>query len=86
VEEAGVKGFEAVSLGGVVGPAGMPPDISAKLTQTIKEIIESSDMQQKIVALGMLPLASTAKQFEAMMSKEREKYGNLIKATQIKAE
>lgn len=86
VEEAGVKGFEAVSLGGVVAPAALPPEISAKLTQTIKEIIESADMQQKILALGMLPLPSTGKQFEAMMSKERDKYGTLIKATQIKAE
>ena len=86
VEEAGIKGFEAVSLGGVVAPAGLPADISAKLSGVIKEIIESADMQQKILALGMLPIASTGKQFEAMMAKEREKYGHLIKATQIKAE
>ena len=86
LDESGVKGFESVSLGGVVAPAGMPPDIANKLSVTIKEIIESPDMQQKIFALGMLPLSSTAKQYETMVAKDREKYGALIKAANIKAE
>ena len=86
VEETGVKGFESVSLGGVVAPAGMPADITAKLSNTIKEIIDSPDMQQKILGLGMLPLSSTGKQYEAMVAKDREKYGGLIKAANIKAD
>jgi tripartite-type tricarboxylate transporter receptor subunit TctC len=86
VEEAGVKGFDSVSLGGIVGPPGMPTDLANRLSQIIKDIIESPDMQQKIQALGMLPLSSTGKQYEAMVTKDREKYGNLIKAANIKAE
>jgi tripartite-type tricarboxylate transporter receptor subunit TctC len=82
----GVKGFESVSLGGVVAPAGLPPDVSAKLSATIKDIIDSPEMQQKINALGMLPLSSTGKQYEAMVTNDREKYGNLIKAANIKPE
>ncbi len=86
LDEAGVKGFESVSLGGVVAPAGMPAELANKLSVTIKDIIESHDMQQKIYALGMLPLSSTAKQYEVMVAKDREKYGNLIKAANIKGE
>ena len=86
VEEAGVKGFDSVSLGGIVGPPGMPTELANRLSQIIKDIIESPDMQQKIQALGMLPLSSTGKQYEAMVTKDREKYGNLIKAANIKAE
>ena len=86
VEESGIKGFESVSLGGIVGPANMPPEISSRLSQVIKEIIDSPDMQQKILALGMLPISSTGKQYETMVSKDREKYGNLIKSANIKAE
>jgi tripartite-type tricarboxylate transporter receptor subunit TctC len=86
VEEAGIKGFESVSLAGVVAPAGLPSDIANKLSVTIKEIIDSPDMQQKIYALGMLPISSTAKQYEAMVAKDREKYGALIKAANIRAE
>ena len=86
VEEAGIKGFESVSLAGVVAPAGLPADIANKLSVTIKEIIDSSDMQQKIYGLGMLPISSTSKQYEAMVAKDREKYGALIKAANIRAE
>ncbi len=86
VEETGVKGFDSVSLGGVVAPAGLPPQVSAKLSNTIKEIIDSPDMQAKIHALGMLPISSTGKEYETMVAKDREKYGHLIKAANIKAE
>jgi tripartite-type tricarboxylate transporter receptor subunit TctC len=86
VEEAGVKGFDSVSLGGVVGPAGLPPELAQKLSAVIKEIIESPDTQQKILALGMLPISSNGKQYEQLVAKDREKYGNLIKAAHIKAE
>lgn len=86
VEEAGVKGFDAVSLAGVVAPAGLPNDIANRLSVTIKEIIDSQDMQQKILALGMLPISSTSKQYELMVAKDREKYGALIKAANIRAE
>jgi tripartite-type tricarboxylate transporter receptor subunit TctC len=86
VEESGIKGFESVSLGGIVGPANLPPEISSRLSQVIKEIIDSPDMQQKILALGMLPISSTGKQYETMVTKDREKYGNLIKSANIKAE
>lgn len=85
VEEAGVKGFDSVSLAGVVAPAGLPVEITNKLSTAIKEIIDSPEMQQKIYALGMLPL-STPKQYEAMVAKDREKYGALIKAANIRAE
>jgi len=86
VEEAGVKGFESVSLAGVVAPAGLPTDIANKLSTTIKDIIDSPEMQQKIYAMGMLPISSTSKQYEAMVTKDREKYGALIKAANIRAE
>jgi tripartite-type tricarboxylate transporter receptor subunit TctC len=86
VEEAGVKGFESVSLAGVVAPAGLPADITHKLSVTIKEVIDSPEMQQKIYALGMLPISSSAKEYESMVAKDREKYGALIKAANIRAE
>ncbi|MEY4156143.1 MAG: hypothetical protein RJB64_1959, partial [Pseudomonadota bacterium] len=37
-------------------------------------------------AMGMLPISSTSKQYEAMVTKDREKYGALIKAANIRAE
>jgi tripartite-type tricarboxylate transporter receptor subunit TctC len=64
----------------------LPTDIANKLSNAIKDIIDSPEMQQKIYAMGMLPISSTSKQYETMVTKDREKYGALIKAANIRAE
>ncbi len=84
LNELGFKGYESNSLGGVVGPAGLPPAVSAKISQTIQRIVNSKDMQDKILAAGMVPLLGTGKDFEAMITKDRIKYGALIKEMDIK--
>ena len=41
-------------------------------------------MQDKILAAGMVPLLGTGKDFEAMITKDRIKYGALVKEMNIK--
>jgi tripartite-type tricarboxylate transporter receptor subunit TctC len=84
LNELGFKGYESNSLGGVVGPAGLPPAVSAKISQTIQRIVNSKDMQDKILAAGMVPLPGTGKDFEVMITKDRIRYGALIKEMDIK--
>jgi hypothetical protein len=41
-------------------------------------------MQDKILAAGMVPLPGTGKDFEVMITKDRIRYGALIKEMDIK--
>ncbi|CAL8968529.1 hypothetical protein RHODGE_RHODGE_04591 [Rhodoplanes serenus] len=39
---------------GIAGPAGLPPDVAAKLTRALEQVITSKEHQQKAESLGLL--------------------------------
>jgi tripartite-type tricarboxylate transporter receptor subunit TctC len=84
LNELGIKGYDCSSLGGVVGPIGMPPEVTAKLYKAIDEILSSKAMQEKILKSGMVPWQVTGKQFEDAIAADRKKYGDLIAAANMK--
>ena len=47
-----LPGFEAVSWGGVMAPAGTPPEIIARLNAEINRILKMPDVAEKLQALG----------------------------------
>jgi tripartite-type tricarboxylate transporter receptor subunit TctC len=84
LNELGVKGYDCSSLGGVVGPAGMPPEVTAKIYKAIDEILSNKAMQDKILKAGMVPWQVSPKQFEEAIAADRKKYGELIAAANMK--
>ena len=84
LNELGIKGYDCSSLGGVVGPAGMPPEVTAKLYKVIDEILSSKAMQEKILKSGMVPWQVTGIQFEDAIAADRKKYGDLIASANMK--
>ena len=85
LNELGLKGYDCSSLGGVVGPAGMPPEVVAKLNKAIDEILSNKAMQEKILKAGLVPWQVTSKQFEEAIAADRKKYGDLITAANMKS-
>ena len=75
VAEAGVANYEASLLFGVIGPAGMPPAVVAKLNAEIVRIINTPQMREKLAKQGVLPIASTPAEFTATMLDRAEKVG-----------
>jgi len=86
VAEQSVAGFEAASWGGIVAPAGLPPEISRKLSATVLSIMEDPAFRKQVIDQGMVPIPGTSRDFETMVSSGREKWGGLIKKANIKAE
>lgn len=86
VAELGVPGFEAASWAGLVAPAGLPAAITTKLTDTLREIMESPEFREQVLGRGMVPISGSAKDFEAMVRNDRKKWGDLIKVANIKPE
>ena len=85
LNELGLKGYDCSSLGGVVGPAGMPPEVISKLSKAIDEILSNKAMQEKILKSGLVPWQVTSKQFEEAIAADRKKYGELIAAANMKS-
>jgi len=84
VAEAGVADYEASLLFGLIAPAGVPPAVLAKINAEVTRIIKDPDMQKKLAAQGVLPIASTPAEFTGVMQSEQKKWAEVIKAANIK--
>ena len=84
VAEAGVADYEASLLFGLIAPPGLPPAILAKINAEVVRIINAPEMQKKLAAQGVLPIASTPAEFTAAIKTEQDKWAQVIKAANIK--
>ena len=79
-----LPGFEAVSWGGVMAPAGTPPEIIARLNAEINRILKMPDVAEKLQALGAEIVGSTADEFAAYVKSEIDKWGKVARDNNIK--
>jgi tripartite-type tricarboxylate transporter receptor subunit TctC len=84
VAEAGVANYEASLLFGLIAPAGLPPAVLAKINAEVTRIIKAPEMQKKLAAQGVLPIASTPDGFTAVIKSEQTKWAEVIKAANIR--
>ena len=86
VAEQGYPGFDATTWLGLVGPAGMPADVVAKLNAETVKILARPDVLEKLAFEGSLPTPGTAQQFAARIQSEHAKWGKLIREANIRIE
>ncbi|THD60914.1 MAG: tripartite tricarboxylate transporter substrate binding protein [Bradyrhizobium sp.] len=81
-----VPGYDTEVWWGLLGPAGLPSDVVAKLSHDFVAALNTDDVKARLTKLGATPIGSTAQQFEAKIHADYEKWGPIIKAAGIKAE
>ena len=86
VAEAALPGFEAVLHYGIVGPAGVPKDIVAKLNTALRTAVMADDFKTKLAADGTEPLPSTPEEYAVDIDKEETKWSAIVKKSGAKAE
>ncbi len=84
VSESGIPGFEAVSWGGVMGPAGLPADIVARLNADIVRILKLPDVAEKLSSLGAEIVGSTPDDFATYLRAEIAKWGKVARDNNIR--
>jgi tripartite-type tricarboxylate transporter receptor subunit TctC len=84
--ESGLPGFESVLHYGVLGPAGMPQPIVAKLNAAIRSIAATDEIKKRINAEGGDPLTSTPAEYAADIDQEERKWAALIKKLNLKVQ
>ncbi|MCC7487116.1 MAG: tripartite tricarboxylate transporter substrate binding protein [Burkholderiales bacterium] len=85
--EQGVHGAEAGSWYGVVGPAGLPPDIRRRLGAEISGALQDPAVAKPIAAFGW-HVATDAKpeEFGAFLKSELDRFGAIVRAKGIEKE
>lgn len=84
VEESGYRNFEAITWFGVLGPAGLPKDVSARLNDEINKALTSADLRKRLNDQGAEVAGSTAEQFANYIREETAKWGRVVKESGAK--
>jgi tripartite-type tricarboxylate transporter receptor subunit TctC len=83
VAEAGLPGFEAVSVHGVFLPAKTPEPINARLHQEIVRVLQRPESRERLASVGTEPVGGTRAQFAAVIKDEVERMGKVIREAGI---
>jgi tripartite-type tricarboxylate transporter receptor subunit TctC len=83
--EAGLPDWQASSWFGVVAPAGTPPDILKRLHSAVASAARQPSMQRFIKESGVRIIGNSPEEFTQIIRDERKKWGEIIKAANIRA-
>lgn len=84
--ELGVTGFEMQSWQGVFAPAGTPKAIVDRLSSEIAKIVDTPEIKEKLLSLGVEPDGRSSDKFSEFQNIEITKWGKVIKDAGIQAE
>jgi tripartite-type tricarboxylate transporter receptor subunit TctC len=81
-----VPGYDTEVWWGLLGPAGMPPEVLAKLSHDFVAAVNTDSVKERLTKLGALPIGSTPQQFDTKIHADYDKWGPIIKAAGMTAE
>ena len=79
--EAGFPGLEASGWQGVVGPAGMPKEVVARISRAVRDTLAKPDVRQKFAANGSAIMERGPEEFAAFHTAEMNRWVPVIKAS-----
>src|SRR5262245_9858774 len=84
--EAGVKGYETSTWGGILAPAGTPKQVVAKLNAEINKALAMPDVRQRLIEAGIEPAGGTSQQVAAFNQSEMVKWAKVARVAAIQPE
>lgn len=85
MQELGIEGFEAQAYWGLLGPAGIPPNIVNRMNAEVAKALKIPAVQERLVQMGVVVTASSPADFDRFIRKEIDKWGKVVKENNIKA-
>jgi len=86
VAEAGMPGFELSAWYGFLAPAGTPKPVLAKLHKALAEALQDPEVRDKLQAMGYVVEGGAPERLSDLMRSESKKWGEVIRAANIKAD
>ncbi len=84
IAASGVPGYEMSPWIAVYGPVGVPKPIVDKLNGEINKAIKLPEVAQNLSQQGLDPLPGSVEEFNRRITKDYEKYGQLIRSIGVK--
>jgi tripartite-type tricarboxylate transporter receptor subunit TctC len=74
-----LPGYEVALWNGIVGPAGLPAPVVARLASELVAIIGSQEMRSRLAEQGSDPVGSAPPEFAAFVAAEQPKWAELVR-------
>src|ERR1700744_5887309 len=81
-----VPGYDTEVWWGLLGPAGMPPDVVAKISRDFVAALNTDPVKERLAKFGASPIGSSPQELDAKIHADYEKWGAIIKSSGITAE
>jgi tripartite-type tricarboxylate transporter receptor subunit TctC len=81
-----VPGYEASAWNGVGAPKDTPAKVIDKLNNEINAVAAEPLLKARLAGIGIDPMSMTSAAFGKLIADETEKWGNVIRALNIKAD
>jgi len=82
-ESAGLSGYDVAAWIGYAAPAGTPRDVLSRLSAEIQKALQSADLKERMVNIGLDAVSSTPDEMAAFMKREKERYAEIIRNANI---
>lgn len=86
IHEAGVDGYEVAGWYGVIGPAGIPKPLVARINQEINAVLEVPEFRAALSKQGFDARTATPDEFANAMASDLKKWAKVVAAAGIKIE
>lgn len=83
-EESGVKGFGVDIWAGLFAPGGTPEPVLDKIAADFAKMLEQPDVQEWYRNAGVEPVSNTPAQFRAILKRDVDYWGDIVRSTGIK--
>ena len=86
VSEAGVPGYLFESWCGLMGPAGIPADVIARINEAVGFAVQDKAIAAQFEANGVIPRRASPQEFGGWIKTSIDKLAQVIKTGDIKVE
>ena len=81
--ESGIPNYDTAAWGSLMAPAGTPPDIVKRLSLAVQEAYKKPQVQTTFSDRGVEAVASTPEQLRALIRRDTELWGQVVKAGNV---
>ena len=83
--EQGIPNFEAQAWWGMLGPAGTPAPIVARMNAEMAKVLKLPAVQERLVQMGVEVMASSPEDFGKFVRSEVDRWSKVVRDNNIKA-
>src|SRR6185295_16901137 len=86
LDELGIRGVYSSAWYGIMAPAGIPPDVVARINAEVNAILKTPEMIKRLAAFGGEPGGGSPEDFSRFIQSEIARYADIVKASGAKVE